>query len=126
MFSLGIRDSIMIAHSFKGTEFGIAQNLHGATYTVDVELESEKMVPQSNWVVDIGELSLELADVLKKYNFQNLNDLFPTENTTTEFMCKVIHRDLENRLKKLNFCGNCKVKLFESHKAWASYSNIID
>ena len=33
-FSLGIRDSIMISHSFRGEEFGPAQNLHGATYTV--------------------------------------------------------------------------------------------
>lgn len=36
-YSLGVRDSIMIAHSFRGKEFGPAQNLHGATYTVDVE-----------------------------------------------------------------------------------------
>ena len=49
-FSLGIRDSIMIAHSFQGEEFGPAQNLHGATYTVDVEFMKPELVEKSNWV----------------------------------------------------------------------------
>ena len=45
---------------------------------------------QVNWVVDIGEASEALGAVLRKYNFQNLDEVFPGENTTTEFMCKVI------------------------------------
>jgi hypothetical protein len=49
-YCLGIRDSIMIAHSFKGSEFGPAQNLHGATYTVDVEFSKPELVQSSNWV----------------------------------------------------------------------------
>ena len=49
-YSLGIRDSIMIAHSFQGEEFGPAQNLHGATYTVDVEFIKPDLVEKSNWV----------------------------------------------------------------------------
>ena len=49
-FSLGIKDSIMIAHSFQGEEFGPAQNLHGATYTVDVEFIKPDLVEKSNWV----------------------------------------------------------------------------
>lgn len=53
-FTLGIRDSIMIAHSFKGEEFGPAQGLHGATYTVDVDFETEELVERLNWVIDIG------------------------------------------------------------------------
>ena len=43
-YSLGLRDSIMIAHSFKGEEFGPAQNMHGATYTVDVEFQVDELV----------------------------------------------------------------------------------
>jgi hypothetical protein len=42
-----------------------------------------------NWVVDIGEASDVLGRVLKGYNFKNLDEVFPDENTTTEFMCKV-------------------------------------
>lgn len=124
-FSLGIRDSIMIAHAFKGEEFGPAQNMHGATYTVDVDLFSDELVEKSNWVIDIGEFSNILSDVLKKYNFKNLNELFPNENTTTEFMCKTIQQDVCHRLKGLKFCGKCRVKLFESHKAWAAYSGVV-
>jgi 6-pyruvoyl-tetrahydropterin synthase len=112
----------MIAHSFKGEQFGPAQNLHGATYTVDVDLMTPELVEESNWVIDIGEFSSILGEELKKYNFRHLNEIFPTENTTTEFMCRVVHRDLAARLR-----GKCspgallKVKLYESHKAWASY-----
>ena len=126
-FTLGIRDSIMVAHSFKGEEFGLAQNMHGATYTVDVELSTPELVDGSNWVIDIGAFSDILSCVLKKYNFKNLNDLFPEENTTTEFMCRTIHGDLSNSLQSKGFNGGCRVKLFESHKAWAAYkSNVGD
>ena len=75
-----------------------------------------------NWVIDIGLFSDYLAEVLRKYNFQHLNEIFPDDNTTTEFMCRIIHKDLATKLG-----GKCKgklqVKLFESHKAWASYSS---
>jgi len=121
-FSLGIRDSIMIAHSFKGEEFGPAQNLHGATYTVDVDFATPSLVDKSNWVIDIGAASDMLAEVLKKYNFQNLDSLFPTENTTTEFMCRAIHNDLASRLKGKCWTGGLRVKLHESHKAWAEFA----
>ena len=123
-FNLGIRDSIMIAHSFT-EEFGPAHGLHGATYTVDVEFSSKNLVKGSNWVVDIGEASAILSEVLKEYNFKHLNELFPTENTTTEFMCKVIHGDMCSKLKQKNWRGGLTVKLHESHKAWASYSKDV-
>lgn len=66
-----------------------------------------------------------LAEVLSKYNFKNLDEEIPSENTTTEFMCRKIHSDL---VKKLNskFKGGLRVKLFESHKAWASYFKNIE
>ena len=35
MFSVTVRDHMMIAHSFHGAVFGPAQRLHGATYVVD-------------------------------------------------------------------------------------------
>mmetsp|Transcript_4703 Transcript_4703/g.8682 ORF Transcript_4703/g.8682 Transcript_4703/m.8682 type:complete len:110 (+) Transcript_4703:95-424(+) len=54
-YSLGVRDSIMIAHSFKGKEFGPAQSMHGATYTVECEFHCDELQPGVNWVVDIGE-----------------------------------------------------------------------
>jgi len=117
-FSLGVRDSIMIAHSFEGEAFGPAQNMHGATYTVDVELSTDALEDKVNWVVDIGAFSSLLAEVLCKYNFKNLNELFP-ENTTTEFMCRRIHNDLAARLKTQAVSGGLSVKLHESHKAWA-------
>lgn len=63
--------------------------MHGATYTVDAEFKTSALVEKSNWVVDIGAASEMLSSVLSKYNFKNLNELFPGENTTTEFMCKV-------------------------------------
>eukprot|EP00607_Mallomonas_marina_P000766 CAMPEP_0182434484 /NCGR_PEP_ID=MMETSP1167-20130531/70036_1 /TAXON_ID=2988 /ORGANISM="Mallomonas Sp, Strain CCMP3275" /LENGTH=116 /DNA_ID=CAMNT_0024624415 /DNA_START=152 /DNA_END=502 /DNA_ORIENTATION=+ len=116
----------MIAHSFTGEEFGPAQNLHGATYTVDVDFSTPSLVEKSNWVVDIGEASMMLSDILQKYNFKNLNNLFPDDNTTTEFMCKAIHQDLASRLRNKCFKGGLSVKLWESHKAWASYSNSVE
>mmetsp|Transcript_8591 Transcript_8591/g.38301 ORF Transcript_8591/g.38301 Transcript_8591/m.38301 type:complete len:131 (+) Transcript_8591:366-758(+) len=125
-YSLGVRDSIMIAHSFKGAEFGPAQGVHGATYTVDCEFSSLNLVPGSNWVVDIGKALEVLSDVLSVYNYKNLDDLeeFKGQNTTTEFMCKVIHDKVSWRMKE-HVTGDLKITLHESHKAWASYSGSI-
>ena len=53
MYSVGVRDHIMIAHSFRGEVFGPAQKLHGATFVIDCEFRSEKLT-KDNIVVDIG------------------------------------------------------------------------
>ena len=124
-FTLGIRDSLMVAHSFHNhPAFGPAGGLHGATYTCDVEFCSQDIEPDTNWVIDIGRASAILATVLSKYNFKNLDELFPNgELTTTEFMCRQIHQDLCQQLKVegCEFSGSLCVKLWESHKAWAMY-----
>mmetsp|Transcript_10064 Transcript_10064/g.30738 ORF Transcript_10064/g.30738 Transcript_10064/m.30738 type:complete len:122 (+) Transcript_10064:316-681(+) len=111
-YSLGVRDSIMIAHSFKGEEFGPAQEVHGATYTVDCELGSDELVHGLNWVVNIGDLQTILQDVLGKYNYKNLDTIedFKGENTTTEFMCRIIHDDVKKKLQG-HFSGNIKVHM---------------
>lgn len=131
-FSLGIRDSFMVAHSFHNhPAFGPAGGMHGATYTCDVEFlcSDQGIDPVTNWVIDIGLASSILSQVLAKYNFKNLDEVFPNgELTTTEFMCRQIHRDLCDRLKADcdgAFTGSVCVKLWESHKAWASYTNKV-
>ncbi len=122
-YSLGIRDSIMIAHSFKGSEFGPAQGVHGATYTVDVEFSVESLVPRLNWVIDIGSATQVLKEVLQTYNYKDLDQLFK-ENTTTEFMCKEIFDALKKKLQG-SIKGSMTVKLHESHIAWASYHGTL-
>ena len=60
-----------------------------------------------------------------RYNFGNLDELFPGENTTTEFMCKVIFDELCKEWSCKGFEGQLCVKLWESHKAWASYTGEV-
>ena len=124
-FSLGVRDSLMIAHSFHNNPmFGPAGSMHGATYTCDVEFLAQELHPETNWVIDIGKASDILSDVIKKYNLKNLDDVFPGGiMTTTEFMAKQIHDDIQERLQEQckDFSGCIRVKLWESHRAWASY-----
>jgi 6-pyruvoyl-tetrahydropterin synthase len=124
-YSLGVRDSLMIAHSFhQHPSFGPAGGIHGATYTCDVEFCSERLDPETNWVIDIGRASDIVSDVLKKYNLRNLDELFPGKvMTTTEFMARQIHDDIQERLDQecSKFKGQVCVKLWESHKAWATY-----
>ena len=130
-YTLAIRDSIMIAHSIHNhPSFGPAGGLHGATYTVDVEFASASLHPECNWVIDIGVASDLVAEVLKKYNYKNLDEVFGEGvMTTTEFMCRAIHDGVVEKLKEKyekdgeenGFEGWIKVTLGESHKAWASY-----
>lgn len=125
-YSLGVRDSLMIAHSFHGhPSFGPAGGMHGATYTCDVEFLTDKLNPETNWVIDIGKALDIVADVLKQYNLKNLDEIFGDDvMTTTEFMSRQIHDDIKNRLKDEcnDFDGVVSVKLYESHKAWATYT----
>ena len=99
--------------------------MHGATYTCDVEFLSQALDPETNWVIDIGKASEILSDVLKKYNLKNLDEVFPGGvMTTTEFMAKQIHDDIQERLQQQckDFQGCVRVKLWESHKAWGTYT----
>ena len=123
MFSVTVRDHMMIAHSFDGEVFGPAQRLHGATYVVDatfrrVELDAD------NIVVDIGRASEELHAVLAELNYRNLDDepSLADVNTTTEELARVVADRLVERLgADARELDGVVVTLHESHVASASY-----
>lgn len=121
MYSVTVRDHIMIAHSFNDPMFGPAQKLHGATYVVDVTFYSGELNKQ-NIVVDIAKAHESLKAVLQPLNYQNLDEItsFKGLLTTTEFMAKYIHDSIQLDMKSV-FKGKIKVTLGESHIAWASY-----
>jgi 6-pyruvoyl-tetrahydropterin synthase len=132
MYSLTVRDHIMIAHSFNGEIFGPAQKTHGATYIVDVSFE-RKTLDHDDLIVDIGLASEQLKALLAEFNMKNLDDVeeFKGRNTTTEFMAKVIFERLAAAIRtgQLGESGkgveSVKVTLAESHIAWASYHGDI-
>ncbi|WP_366655028.1 6-carboxytetrahydropterin synthase [Fodinicurvata sp. EGI_FJ10296] len=133
MYSVGVRDHFMIAHSFRGETFGPAQNLHGATYVVDVEFRRSSL-DNDNVVTDIGAATGLLKEVLADFNYKNLDDLddFKGINTTTEFMARTIFDRLSHRVAggALGDSGKglraIKVTLNESHAAWASFEGGIN
>ncbi|MET9449026.1 6-pyruvoyl trahydropterin synthase family protein [Streptomyces cinerochromogenes] len=128
MFSITVRDHIMIAHSFRGEVFGPAQRLHGATFLVDATFRREQL-DEDNIVVDIGLATQELRTITAELNYRNLDDEpdFKGVNTSTEFLAKVIADRLAERIAKGGLGEGAKglagitVTLHESHIAWASY-----
>jgi 6-pyruvoyl-tetrahydropterin synthase len=128
MFTVGIRDHVMIAHSFRGDVFGPAQRLHGATYVVDVTM-GRAALDESNIVVDIGRATEVLRGVLGPLAFQNLDELpdFKGVNTTTEFLARYVFERMADAARSgaLGPGGksltSMKVTLHESHLAWAAY-----
>jgi 6-pyruvoyl-tetrahydropterin synthase len=130
MFSVGIRDHVMIAHSFNGEIFGPAQRLHGATYVVDVELRSAELDP-SGVVVDIGRASEALRATLATINFRNLDEVpeLAGKNTTTEFLSRFVWQRMADAARAgalgpgSTKIAAIKVTLHESHVAWASYEH---
>lgn len=122
MYSIRIRDHIMIAHSLKGEVFGPAQKMHGATYVVDVVFKST-VLSSDGIVYDIGKAHEDLKSILTPLNYQNLDKLpqFKDKVTTTEFLAKYIHDEMKQLLQN-EFNGFLEVTLGESHVAWASYS----
>ncbi|MBK9078018.1 MAG: 6-carboxytetrahydropterin synthase [Hyphomicrobium sp.] len=91
MYSVEVRDRIMIAHSLPDPFFGPAQNMHGATFVVDVAFFREELTRQ-NVVVDIGAALDVLSKTLKPLSYQNLDALpqFKGILTTTEFLCRYV------------------------------------
>ncbi|HET7133183.1 MAG TPA: 6-carboxytetrahydropterin synthase, partial [Gammaproteobacteria bacterium] len=73
MFNVRVRGHFMVAHSFKGEVFGPAQNLHGATYVVDVDFRRREL-DEDGIVVDIGRASQALHVVLSELNYRNLDE----------------------------------------------------
>ena len=125
MYSVRIREHMMIAHSLPSPVFGPAQKLHGATYVVDAEFETAD-VDENNIVIDIGLATDVLKKVLQPLAYQNLDDLpqFKDKLTTTEFLAKHIHDEICKEIHgKVN--GSLKVTLGESHVAWAAYHGAI-
>lgn len=120
MYTVMVKDHMMIAHSLPDEYFGPAQKLHGATYVVDAEFSS-KDLNKHNVVIDIGEASDSLAVIVKSLGYQNLDDIpeFKGLLTTTEFLARYIHDELR---KKTEAHIIIKVTLHESHIAAASYS----
>ncbi|MBT3165425.1 6-carboxytetrahydropterin synthase [Streptomyces sp. Vc74B-19] len=132
MFSITVRDHIMIAHSFHGEVFGPAQRLHGATFLVDATFRREQL-DEDNIVVDIGLATQELGAVVGELNYRNLDNEpdFAGVNTSTEYLAKVIADRLAERIHKGALGEGAKgiagiaVTLHESHIAWASYERAL-
>jgi 6-pyruvoyl-tetrahydropterin synthase len=128
MYSCRVRDRMMIAHSFKGEVFGPAQQLHGATFVVDVEFRREEL-DEHGIVVDIGRALTELHKILAEVNYQNLDELpeFKDRNTTTEFMARWVFERMRQALADgLLGSGSeaitaMKVEIAESDVAWAGF-----
>ena len=128
MFTLEVRDHIMIAHSFRGAVFGPAQALHGATFVVDAAIMA-KDTDANGIVADIGRAHEVLKEVLATLNYKNLDEVpaFKGVNTTTEFLAKHICTQLADAARAGRFgrepreLSAIRVKLSESHVARASY-----
>ena len=132
MYSVGVRDHIMIAHSFRGEVFGPAQKLHGATFVIDCEFRSEKLT-KDNIVVDIGRASTELKAICHELSYQNLDDLemFEGSNTTTEFLARHVFDRMRAAIRDgrlgpgADGVTSMKITLWESHIAWAAYEEAV-
>lgn len=128
MYSVTVRDHVMIAHSFRGEVFGPAQRLHGATYVVDLELRRVEL-DDDGLVVDIGLAARALGAVLGELNYRNLDDepAFAGRNTTTEFLARVVFDRVAARIRAGELGAHAdgldalRVTLHESHVAAASF-----
>jgi 6-pyruvoyl-tetrahydropterin synthase len=132
MFSVEVRDRIMIGHSLPDPFFGPAQNMHGATFVVDVAFFRQEMTKQ-NVVVDIGAALDVLAETLKPLKYQNLDELpqFKGILTTTEFLCKYVFDEIA-RATKAGALGEdgknlakIRVTLHETDLARAAYEGYL-
>jgi 6-pyruvoyl-tetrahydropterin synthase len=121
VFSVTVRDHMLIAHSLRGETFGPAQRLHGATYVVEATFRRAEL-DADGVVVDIGRAAKELRDVLAELDYRNLDDepSLAGLNTTTEVLARLVADRLAERLDDVEL-GGLVVTLHESPAASASY-----
>ena len=132
MYSVTVRDHMMIAHSFKGEVFGPARRLHGATYVVDVEM-FRAALDADGIVVDIGRAGDTLKGILAELNFRNLDEVpaFAGRNTTTEFLARIVYDGMVSAIRRGELGAGAggieriKVTLHESHVASASFEGAV-
>jgi 6-pyruvoyl-tetrahydropterin synthase len=131
MFSVTVRDHLMVAHSLRGEVFGPAQRLHGATFVVDACFRGETL-DADGVLLDIGLAGQELRRVVERLTYRNLDDepLFAGTNTTTEVLARHVADTLVRRLREGAFgerhgVSSVAVTLHESPVAWASYERFL-
>jgi 6-pyruvoyl-tetrahydropterin synthase len=128
MYSVTVRDHVMIAHSFRGEIFGPAQRVHGATFVIDVSFKRPEL-DADGLVVDIGLASDAVAKICRAFDYRNLDEepAFAGVNTTTEYLAKYVWDRVVEAIRAgglgpgasgLSALG---VSLRESHVAWAAY-----
>lgn len=128
MFSVGVSDHVMIAHSFADPTFGPAQRLHGATYAVETEVRAPSL-NEHHVVMDIGAMRSLLREVLASFDYTNLDDhpAFPGRTSTTERVAEFIAKELATAFAalpadaKATAGSTLRVLLRESPVAWASH-----
>jgi 6-pyruvoyl-tetrahydropterin synthase len=128
VFSVTVRDHLMVAHSLHGEVFGPAQRLHGATYVVDATFRGPRL-DDDGVLVDIGRAASELHRVVEGLTYRNLDDeaAFRGVNTTTETLAKAVADRLAEAVSAGALGAGARdlsaiaVTLHESHVAWASY-----
>ena len=132
MYSITVRNNILIAHSLPGEVFGPAQNMHGATYIVDAEFFADD-INKYNIIMDLGVVTDILSEVLKFYSYKNLDEVdeFKGIITSTEFLAKDIYDRICSKLKSnyyndYKLLHKLKITLTESNVAWASFEQEIE
>jgi len=128
MFSLGVSDHIMVAHSFADPFFGPAQRLHGATYGVELTVRTPELGPH-HVVMDIGKLRDILREVLATLDYSNLDEhaAFPGRTSTTERLAEFLAKSVGRLIAQVQPDAappppaTLSVLLRESPVAWASY-----
>jgi 6-pyruvoyl-tetrahydropterin synthase len=128
VFSVTVRDHMMIAHSLRGDVFGPAQRLHGATYVVDATFR-RRTLDADNIVVDLGAAAALLHAVLAELSYRNLDDEADLAgvNTSTEALAQVVADRLAEKVSAGALGDTAReldglvVTLHESHIASASY-----
>ena len=128
MFSVTVRDHMMIAHSLRGEVFGPAQRLHGATYIVDATFRRAAL-DRDDIVVDIGRAAEALRAVVSEFSYRNLDEepALSGINTSTETLARLVADRLAERIhsgalgESARELDGLMVTMRESHVAWASY-----
>lgn len=122
MFSLTVRDHMMIAHSLPRPAFGPAQSLHGATYVVEATFRRPEL-NEDGIVVDIGAAGDLLHGILGELTYTNLDENPATVGmlSTTEALAKYVADALAAGIEGGGLT-ELEVVLREHPDAWAGYS----
>ncbi len=125
MYTVAVKRDFVARHFLVGGDWGPENQLHSHHYSVEVQLEGERL-DEHGYLVDIVDIETNLEALVARYRDHTLNDLseFAALNPSIEHFARILCESLAESIKAETL-NAVRVQVWENEIAWAAYRRVI-